>query len=139
MSKEVKHTKEPKGDHVTLYTMQLAHWRRLSQDEEKLLDITVKSGKKEFAPNKELLYAYKSGEVSVEEFTERYTTKMRKSFKDYPLSWNALLLPKKIVISCYCRAGEFCHRHLFKGFLTRYLDSVGVSVKDGGELFSEID
>lgn len=106
MSKGTKRTKEPKGDHVTLYTMQLAHWRRLKQDEE-------------------LLYAYKRGEVSVEEYTENYTAKMRQSFKDYPLSWNALLLPKEIVIACYCGADEFCHRHLFKGFLTRYLNSVG--------------
>lgn len=138
MSKGTKRTKEPKGDHVTLYTMQLAHWRRLKQDEDKfLLDITVKSGKQEFAPDEELLYAYKRGEVSVEEYTENYTAKMRQSFKDYPLSWNALLLPEEIVIACYCGADEFCHRHLFKGFLTRYLNSVGVSVKDGGELFTE--
>lgn len=112
--------------------MQLGQWRTLRPGVQ-LLDITVRSGIKAFAPHGHDLAAYKRGGMSDEEYTERYLDKMAQSRRANREQWDHLSVLCYKAIACYCKAGDFCHRHIFKELAKTHLESMGWGVALMGE------
>lgn len=119
---------------IHIYTLQLSKWRLAQRQDIHILNITAKSGLQCFAPDKENLWAYKAGEMTEDEYTKRYLEKMRRCYVQYRNEWNRLEGFEKMAITCYCPAGEYCHRHLFKDCLTKYFDAKNIGYEDHGEL-----
>lgn len=105
-----------------------------------VLDITVKSGDKVFAPIEDprnpwdLVMGYKQGTISVEEYTERYTALMRKSYKENKARWLELLSYESVVLCCYCPPGDFCHRTLLAEMLVKVGQKLGKEAIFRGEI-----
>lgn len=117
------------------YTAAISQWRKVKAANVELFDITVKSGDQRFAPEPDVLWAYKRGEVTDEEYTERYTQKLRSLFIREPSAFEDLLntdTPK--ALACYCRAGKFCHRHLLLTFLQELAEDNEISFVYAGEI-----
>lgn len=103
--------------HLTITTTKIGSARaaELQFQGFSILDITVKSGNKIFAPTWDMVTGYKKGSMSKEEYTQKYLVMMRKSYKKFPMLWERILREHtKIALACYCEPGEFCHRHLLK-------------------------
>lgn len=92
------------------------------------LDITVKTGPNWLAPTWDMVMGYKSGEITQDKYTELYYNKMRLSYTHLREYWNWLLKRNEIVLVCFCKAGDFCHRILLADIL----------VKLGAEYLGEI-
>ena len=94
---------------------------RINSKRQDVLDITIKSGKKIFAPTWNMVWDYKKGRITKAEYTRQYYELMRKSYKEHRSEWEALLSQESVTLTCYCRAGEFCHRIL----LAKILEELG--------------
>lgn len=116
-----------------LYTVQLARSKKMDESIH-LLDTTAKSGVKEFAPLFSNVMRYKEGTMSMEQYTDAYLRKMRDSKQQNPQVWKELLKHQKVAIACYCKPGQFCHRHLFARLMRDYLMASGHEVEMMGEL-----
>jgi uncharacterized protein YeaO (DUF488 family) len=72
------------------------------------------------APPQMLLSDYKAGHVSIAGYTERYMA--------YIKTWTpeelASQIPDRILLLCYEKAGDFCHRHLLAEYLKGQFDEV---------------
>lgn len=99
------------------------------------VDITMKTGDQHFAPSKEMVYAYKNGKLSEEDYTQQYLVRMRESYSKFPNAWMRLISHGNVVITCYCNPPPvFCHRHLLKNMLAKVCNSLNVEFVDGGEV-----
>ncbi len=120
---------------MDLYTIAIPQWRKAKARHIELFDITVKSGYKPFAPYDDVLWAYKRGEVSDEEYTQLYLEKLRKRFIEAPEDFEAFLeRPGPLAIACYCKAGKFCHRHLYLQYILEVAEDNGYAVQYRGEI-----
>jgi uncharacterized protein YeaO (DUF488 family) len=112
-----------KGD-IMLLTTQMAKARSLPP-ETKIIDITIKSSQPPwnvFAPTWAMVNAYKSGELSKEDYTEQYIKLMRLRYKANKDTFHQLIQMAKhesVALACYCPPGEFCHRHILKDILQK--------------------
>lgn len=122
------------------YTIAIPQWRKAKARDIELVDITVKSGDKRFAPYDDILWAYKRGEVTDEEYTNVYQDKMRKLLLSDPRAFEELLSPSdkeddhEIAVMCYCTTGKFCHRHIFIGILDDIAEDNGIHFEYLGEI-----
>ena len=96
--------------------------------DKKKLDVTVKSGDETFAPTWRMVMKTKQGEMSWKEYREEYYEMMRESYRQNQKRWQELLSEEEIVLLCYCRSPEKCHRRL----LTEMLGEAGAEYE--GEL-----
>lgn len=119
---------------ISIYTAQMSQWRLLKKMGVTLLDVTIKTGVKAFAPRWEDLMAYKNKEMGEEEYTRIYLARMKKSKQLFPEAWNALKDNPSIGVMCYCKPNQFCHRHLFKQLAKDYLEEEGITVELKGEV-----
>lgn len=78
------------------------------------LDITIKSGDKDFAPTWKLVYDYKNSIIFEEEYTQKYLELMRISYKNNISKWKEILSKDLVIFKCYCKSGKFCHRLILK-------------------------
>lgn len=117
-----------------IWTIQMSRWRLARDLNIPFIDITVKSGIKEFAPSWDDLLAYKRKELDNEEYLERYILNVVRHTGNKPSLWDDLLVNKNIALACYCRAGQFCHRYCFASILTHVIQSRGKTVEYKGEL-----
>jgi uncharacterized protein YeaO (DUF488 family) len=89
-------------------------------DGENRLDITVKTGLQMFAPTWDMVNGVKREEsYSHEKYTKEYYEKMRTSYKTHRLEWDWLLKQDRVVLVCFCKAGDFCHRLLLADILVK--------------------
>lgn len=99
------------------------------------LDTTVKSGAQMFAPTWEMVLGIKGGDITEEEYTQMYRAKMNESWKRDRVKWMALIEgDDPIAIGCYCKPGEFCHRHLLKDIFEKICAAKGLPFYYYGEL-----
>jgi len=97
-------------------------------------DITAKSGDKDFAPTWDNLTSYKRGQLSMEDYAERYLNKL----DELPeAAWEKIKEHKRVAYACYCAPGEFCHRHIFAHEATTRLAKQGFLIERMGE-FQEV-
>ncbi|MGG4591655.1 hypothetical protein ACLPJK_25710 [Pseudomonas aeruginosa] len=119
---------------MQIYTIQIAKWRRAAAIHVPLLDITVKSGEPLFAPDRFLLYAYKQGRIDEEQYRQQYLEKMRESLRSFWYRWEQVASMPVVALACYCRAGEFCHRHLLTECFCRYCHKRSIPFEYLGEI-----
>lgn len=77
-----------------------------------LLDVTIKTGDRVFAPSQDLFTGAKSGNVSREVYAQRFNSEMKKSRKVNKQRWFEVASKDVLLIGCYCKPGKFCHRRL---------------------------
>jgi hypothetical protein len=117
-----------------IWTIQLAQWRKAKKLKVTLFNITAQSGIRHFSPEYNLVREYKSGLISDKDYTELYIQKMRKSLLTNPEIWESLLDETNICLTCYCPPNTFCHRHILKILIEKYLISKGHNVVQKGEI-----
>lgn len=118
-----------------IYTSFLGNHKAIRMAKLKLVDITVKSGNKAFAPTWDLLKRYKDGEVDDKQYRKEYMELMKISMKENRQEWIDLLQDKEdICLCCYCGRGKFCHRHLLVEILDNISGTHGLNFKFCGEM-----
>jgi ribA/ribD-fused uncharacterized protein len=117
-----------------IYTVQMSRSRNLKDKGIHVLDTTVKSGIKAFAPTWDMVMAHKEKRLSDDQYTDQYLRRMRDSRRDNPSVWKQLQDHTKFAALCYCTPGQFCHRHLAVHEFKDYLESLGHTVELKGEI-----
>lgn len=118
---------------MKLYTFQIAKWRKLKADDIPYIDTTFKTGNPIFAPTKKMVFGYKYGDLSEEEYTEMYISMMRESMRTHKEEWLKLLDMEVVAVGCYCPDGKFCHRKLLVYVLERITRNMGIDFEYLGE------
>lgn len=120
---------------IKLYTIAIPQWRKAKSLDIPLFDITVKTGYEPFAPYKDVLYAYKRGEVTDDQYTTLYLNKLREHFRKVPDDFLKVLEAEgSMAIACYCKAGNFCHRYLFLSYIMELAEDNEFDVISAGEI-----
>lgn len=119
---------------MTLYTVQISQWRVAKERGIEMVDTTVKSGLKFFAPKWEMVQRHKDGDLSDAEYTIRYLKMMEASETEVPHYWAEVASRGTIAIACYCQNGRFCHRYLLVEILRDYCKRHGIEFEYLGEL-----
>ena len=112
-----------------MYTIQISKWRKAEQLGVQFKDVTVKSGDKLFAPTWDFLMEYKQ-DLDEEKYVSKYLPLMRESYKNNKDKWLELCSMDSVAIACYCKAGEFCHRHLIVDILEKYAKLTTLNLKE---------
>lgn len=107
---------------MQITTCQMAQSAKMKGEGWTVMDITVKSGNKAFAPTWDMVLGYKDKKITEEEYTEQYLSMMRESFKNNHSEWATLLKVDRLCLACYCKSGDFCHRHLLKEYIANYAE-----------------
>ena len=71
-------------------------------------------------PPKRLVYNYKAGVISEEQYTVEYNKLLKNNTYDIITELHDLRRKhegKAIILTCYEKTGDFCHRHLLSKFL----------------------
>jgi len=92
------------------------------------LNITVKSGVQAFAPSWDMVMGYKKGMLSEKQYEKLYLERMRRSYVANRALWDGVLAKGRVVLCCYCKAGDFCHRVLLAKIFVK------LGAKYGGEI-----
>lgn len=119
---------------MELWTIQMGKWRLAKAAEIELVDITHKSGIRQFAPDPDFLYAYKRGDIDAATYTGLYMDKIAHCRVFNEEMWNVFIGKEKLAIACYCAPGAFCHRLLLAPIIGEYLRRNGIPVSFMGEL-----
>jgi uncharacterized protein YeaO (DUF488 family) len=119
---------------MILYTIQLAQWRKAKAQGIPILDSIVRSGDAVFAPTWDMVSKIKNDSLTDVQYTALYRELMIKSIKENPDRWRQVMSMEMVAIGCYCKAGEFCHRHLLAEILHRLCTHNGVECLLNGEL-----
>jgi uncharacterized protein YeaO (DUF488 family) len=84
---------------------------------------------KELAPDQKLLWKAKQGKINKEEYAKKYMAQIQKRFEPHVLyeELEEEFNGKDIVLLCFEKKGEFCHRRL----LAEWLEvALGIRVKE---------
>lgn len=119
---------------LDVWTGRVNDWRHYQNTDILFFDCTLKTGDIRFAPTGELLWPYKRGEYTDEEYTAIYYQITRERFRDDPEPWLWLIRQERICLACYCRPGKFCHRHLLVDILEKLCQREGIRLIRRGEL-----
>lgn len=112
------------------------------------INTTIGSGKGVgllLAPMKEMVYGHKAGRgdsrfvgrytpLTDAEYTERYYELIRGRYVQNTAAFVELLHRPSITIMCYCKSGDFCHRHLAVDILKKIADWFDIPVEIKGEI-----
>lgn len=125
---------QPHPDAVTT-----VHTARVDSRDPDVIDITVKSAStdigKFFAPTWDMVNGVKSGKISEAQYTTMYEELLRSRYTtSASMLSNFLWERRRVVFTCYCATGEFCHRHLAVNVLAKIGMKFGFTVVNGGEL-----
>ncbi len=77
------------------------------------------------APSDDLLMRYKQGKTDMTGYTEEYMNYLKQNITEQDI---LNLLPDEsegyngIVLCCYEKPGDFCHRHLLANYISRHFD-----------------
>jgi hypothetical protein len=97
------------------------------------LDITVK-GKDPighiFAPSWDIVMGYKNN-GDEQQYISNYHQQMLASYKNNRHLWDQVLAMEEVVLVCFCKSGDFCHRKL----VAHYLQELGSTYK--GEISTQ--
>lgn len=119
---------------MDLWTIQMAQWRVARDLKIPLLDTTIKSGDRVFAPSWDIVEQVKEGTLSQLAYTELYTQLMRDSYRVNQLRWIEVCQMPVVAISCYCPDGDFCHRHVLAEMFKRVCQHQKITFTLKGEL-----
>lgn len=97
-------------------------------------DITVKSGDSVFAPTWSMVSSYKNVIMTKYEYTKNNIELMRKSFELNSDYWLDFIKRDYVVLACYCKSKEFCHRYLLVSLLGTVCEHYGIPFEYIGEI-----
>lgn len=103
---------------LQIYTSTV-YWYKNQPD---MLDISLKSGDHRFAPTSKLLREWLDNGHTYEDqcrYAREYIELMRKSRSNNLQHWKELLQRERVVLLCYCKPMEFCHRLLLSAILVK--------------------
>ena len=93
------------------------------------VDVSVNNGQFVFVPPRHLLFDYRFGYITEDQFKKAYFELLEESYVNQRYTWDTILNGDRIVLVCNCNAkGKACHRY----FLINFLKKLGVVYK--GEL-----
>lgn len=93
------------------------------------IDVSVNNGQFIFAPPKHLMFDYRFGKITDDQFQKAYLACLEKSYMNQRHTWDTLLKGDRIVLVCNCNSkGKACHRYV----IIQFLKKLGVVYK--GEL-----
>lgn len=124
---------------MKIYTVQLGKWRLAESRELPIINTTVKSGEKTFAPTKWMVHGHKYGDLTNEEYTAHFDTLMRDSWINNRARWLEVAHMDSVVLMCYCGAGCFCHRYLLVEMFRKICKLLGLPFEYMGDLESICD
>lgn len=76
-----------------------------------------------FAPRKQLLDAYKADEITQEQFSTYYTNNLEATINtELQKKLRYTIGKHNIVMLCYEKSGDFCHRKILADWLIKKLD-----------------
>ena len=81
------------------------------------LDITVKSGIREFAPTWDLVNDYRTERITQNDFISQYIRMLNVSYIENREAWDSLLAKARVTLVCYCDPDVFCHRQILAEYL----------------------
>lgn len=118
---------------MKIYTSQMSGWRKAEKLGIPFKDVTVKSGDKQFAPTWDFLMEHKK-DYDEDKYLSKFMPLMRKNYSQNKEYWLDFLSQESVIIACYCRSGEFCHRHTLVDIFERICNHEGILFERGGEL-----
>ena len=111
-----------------IYTSYFGNHRRLPK-EMKWISIARKTplgftGERweELAPSSDLLADYKSGRVDKQGYTQRYLKQLDDLVKTHPEYFDRFKTDDDLILFCYEKMGDFCHRHILANYLRTHYD-----------------
>lgn len=102
-----------------------------------ILDTTVKSGAglgKMLAPTWDIVWGVKKAQISEQEYETSYLAILRERYSRDKAAFLEILALEEVTLTCYCRAGKFCHRHIAVNVLEKIAAHHGIPFERGGEL-----
>lgn len=81
------------------------------------LDITRMTGLDWLAPEWKTLKNLKAGKINQKDYKKIYLSLIKKNFRVDPSRLEWLNSLNTVVLSCYCKPGNFCHRYILADFL----------------------
>jgi hypothetical protein len=85
------------------------------------VDVSFNGGSFVFTPPRPLLFEYRLGRMSPEQFQAEYRRFLEGSFAQHMYNWDMLLESGKIVLVCSCNAKDSsCHRYVLIDFLKKF-------------------
>jgi uncharacterized protein (DUF488 family) len=117
----------------TIYTARVGH----KDSTKTVLDTTVKSGSGLgliFAPTWEIVMGVKQGRITQQQYTDAYLEMLRERYRASQETFLAILAQDQVVVTCYCRAGAFCHRHIVVDVLEKIAAKHELAFARGGEV-----
>lgn len=113
----------------------MSKWRIARKLNVIFLDTTVKSGSPIFSPTWDIVKGVKTGRITEEEYSEEYKKLMMNSWVNNREEWLRVMQePAPQAIACYCKVGDFCHRHLLKGYFEELCKKKEIPFNYYGEL-----
>lgn len=119
-------------DNSKIYTSYFSKGCKIFPDR-RLVSISITSAKnfngsyaRELNPSKELLWAYKNGEINTDQYIEWYTNTVLNKLNPFEIYEKY----KGKVLCCWEKSGEFCHRHIVMKWIALH---VGINAV-GGEI-----
>ena len=119
---------------MKLYTGQISLWRQLKKQGRVYIDTTVKTGVVAFAPTWDMVLGVKSGSMTEKEYTRQYFDLMDLKQVLYSQDWDELLRHSEVTLLCYCKSGDFCHRHLLASIVKDMCVARNLPCELAGEL-----
>lgn len=95
---------------MDVWTIQIAKYRLLRGTDIEYVDITLKSGILDFAPTPALLYDYKRGAITPDEYRRVFRRLCWDRIRTNPLPWTKMIHKERVALACYCGPDCFCHR-----------------------------
>lgn len=120
-----------------VFTLQLSRWREARNRDVVVMDTSVKTGFSIFKPTWDMVMGYKSGQISEAQYTEQYLALMNASWKNpeqRPKWLTTIESDEPTAIACFCKPGDFCHRHLLVGIFERLCKARNLDFFYYGEL-----
>lgn len=121
------------NDVVEVYTIQMARWRVLKNTGIEIIDITLKSGDRRFAPDSQLFNDYRYNGLSDQDYKDRFTNLMRQRYRQDPYLFDELLGRDKIALACFCGGDKPCHRYLVEDMMSKVAKSRNINYEYKGE------
>lgn len=118
---------------MKVYTIQISKWRKAEKLGIPMKDITVKSGDKLFAPTWDFLMKHKQ-DKNDQDYIDKFIPLMRESYKNDKQQWLDLCNKEEVALACYCKAGDFCHRHLLVDILEKVCEANNIEFERKGEI-----
>lgn len=92
------------------------------------MDVSAQGGYFIFVPPKHLLFDYRFGNITEEQFQKAYFEFLENNYIYQRNAWDNVLNKRKIVLVCTCNSeGKACHRY----FIIKFLRKLGAVYKGG--------